>query len=66
MRLQINVSDEMVERIDYWAKTIGVSRSAFCSMAIGNTVMGYDKSIEIMKEIANDLNDKDVKTKLED
>lgn len=66
MRLQINVSDDMVQRIDYWAKKIGVSRSSFCAMAIGNAVMGYDKSVELMQEWVK-TSDKDIsKTKHED
>lgn len=51
MKIQTNVSEEMVEKVDYWAKKIGVSRSAFCAMAIGNAVMGYEKTMEIADKI---------------
>lgn len=34
MRLQVNVGEDVVKRIDSLAKEIGVSRSALCSMII--------------------------------
>lgn len=46
MKLQVNVSDELVGRIDKYAQMMGVSRSALCAMFIGQGVMGYDKAYE--------------------
>lgn len=57
MRVQVNVADEMVERIDLYAKKMGVSRSALCSFAIGNYIMGLDKSLDIVKELGDKLGD---------
>lgn len=51
MRVQVNVADEMVERIDYYAKKLGVSRSALCSVLIGQGIMGYDKAMEIASDM---------------
>lgn len=51
MRIQVNLSDDIVEKLDLYAKKIGVSRSAFCAMSIGQTVMTYEKSFDIVKEI---------------
>ena len=50
MRVQVNVADEMVERIDYYAKKLGVSRSSLCSVLIGQGIMGYDKAFELASE----------------
>lgn len=65
MKVQVNVSDEMVEKVDYWAKTMGVSRSAFCAMAIGNAVLGYEKSLELMENYAIKAVEEDRKEKVE-
>ena len=50
MRVQVNLSDGMVERVDSYAKLMGVSRSALCSMLIGQGVMNFEKSMEMMKQ----------------
>lgn len=55
MRCQINLSDEMVEKVDFYAKKIGVSRSAFCSMLIGQGVMAYDKSMDVITTFGKQL-----------
>lgn len=41
------MNDEMVSRVDYYAKKMGISRSALCSVLIGQGIMGYDKTFEI-------------------
>lgn len=53
MRVQVSLSDEMVQCVDFYAKRMGVSRSALCSMLIGQGVMTFD----------NLMND-EIKTKL--
>lgn len=50
MRVQVNLSDNMVERVDNLAKNYGVSRSSLCSMAIGQFVMGVEQSISILEK----------------
>lgn len=57
MRIQVNVSDELVEQIDNYAKMMGVSRSALCSIWIGQGVMGYNKSFQIFSDIGNKITD---------
>lgn len=47
MRVQVNVSDEMVSEIDRYAKEMGVSRSALCSIFIGQGIMEYNKNTKI-------------------
>ena len=60
MKVQVNVSDEMVGKIDKYAKAIGVSRSSFCSVLIGQGVMGYDKSMSVLNSIQEQLGDKTI------
>lgn len=47
MKLQVSVSDTMVEKIDFCAEYLGITRSAFCSMLIGGGVMDWRRKIEI-------------------
>ena len=62
MRLQITINDEIVKKIDKYAKLIGVSRSAMCATWIGQGVMGYDKAnelingqtVEFLKDVTNE------------
>lgn len=55
MRVQVNVDDEMVKKIDLYAKKMGVTRSALCSVFIGQGIMGYDKSFEILDRYGQSL-----------
>jgi metal-responsive CopG/Arc/MetJ family transcriptional regulator len=57
MRLQVNVADDMVDRVDFYAKKMGVSRSALCSVAIGQYVLGMDKSMDILTAISDKVGD---------
>lgn len=55
MKLQVLVSDEMAERIDKRAKEIGVSRSAFCAMLIGQGLLGFDRASDIMDSLKDEF-----------
>lgn len=57
MRVQINLSDEMVEKVDSYAAKMGVSRSALCSMLVGQGIMGYDKSMDLLNILGDKLGD---------
>ena len=46
MKLQMNISDDLAERIDRIAKLMGVSRSALCAVLIGQWIMTYDMGLE--------------------
>ncbi len=48
MILQVNVSDDMKDRIDRVAKEIGLSRSALCAYFIGQSVSSYEKTYSIL------------------
>lgn len=51
MKVQVNLSDEMVTRVDNLAKSYGVSRSALCSMYIGQMVDSMEKSSSAVASI---------------
>lgn len=59
MKVQINLSDDLVARIDKFAKVMGVSRSALCGVWIGQTVMSMEKTLEtgqkVIEELLNDV-----------
>ena len=57
MRVQVNLSDEMVINVDKYAKSMGVSRSALCSMLIGQGIMSYNKGMDILNVIGEKLGD---------
>lgn len=57
MRLQVNVADDMAERVDFYAQKMGVSRSALCSVAIGQYVLGLDKGMDILSTISDKVGD---------
>lgn len=57
MRVQVNLSDEMVANVDRYAKAMGVSRSALCSMLIGQGIMSYNKSMDILEVIGDKIGD---------
>lgn len=52
MKVQVNMEDEQVKRIDSYAKQMGVSRSAWCSVMIGQALMAMDKSISVIEKMA--------------
>lgn len=57
MRVQVNLSDEMVAKVDVYARKMGVSRSALCSMLVGQGIMGYDKSMDLLSLIGDKVGD---------
>lgn len=50
MRIQVNLSDEMVSDIDSLAKKYGVSRSSLCATLIGQ---GVSSHLEVGKLMQN-------------
>lgn len=55
MRVQVNVDDEMVAKIDAYAKKMGVSRSGLCSVLIGQGIMTYDASFNALNGALGEL-----------
>lgn len=57
MRVQVNLSDEMVGKVDSYASKMGVSRSALCSILVGQGIMSYDKSMDVISILGDKLGD---------
>lgn len=55
MKVQVNLNEDIVKKIDDYAKLIGVSRSAVCAMWIGNAVVGVDKATETLQRMSDDM-----------
>lgn len=55
MRIQVNVSDEMVKRIDEVASLLGVSRSALCSVFVGQGVFSFEKALSVTEGTLDSL-----------
>lgn len=51
MRVQVNLSEKMVERVDRIAEDMGLSRSAVCNMLIGQGVSSYEKANNIIANL---------------
>lgn len=49
MRVQVNLSDEMVAEVDALAKKYGVSRSSLCSTLIGQGVASHTEAFALLK-----------------
>lgn len=57
MRLQVNANEQMVAKLDKYAEMMAVSRSALCSMLIGQGLMGLDRSCGILNDLGERLGD---------
>ena len=44
------MSDELLEKVDKEAREMGISRSAFCTMSIGQCIRGMEKGVELVKD----------------
>lgn len=62
MRIQVNLGDALLAKVDKLADACGVARSALCSMLISQGVLAYEKSFEIMDSLKESLPDKLTKT----
>lgn len=51
MKVQVFMSDELVARIDKFAKAFGVSRSALCVVLIGQSLMEMEKTLEVNQKL---------------
>lgn len=58
MRVQVNLSDDLVKKIDGYAKVMGVSRSALCSVWIGQSAMSYEQSLAVVKQMGDKIGNK--------
>ena len=42
MRMLVTLSDEMADKVEKYAKKIGVTKSSLCATFIGQSIMGFD------------------------
>lgn len=56
-KIVITVSTDMANRIDLYCQKMGVSRSALCGMLIGQGIMSYDKSFEVVDRMGGTFAD---------
>lgn len=54
MRIQVNLSDELVKQLDEYAKAVGFSRSALCGYFIGQGMFGINKTFEVATQALRD------------
>lgn len=65
MRINVNLSDELNSKAEYYSKKFGVSKSQFCSMLIGQGIMAYDNANDMMgglKEVVQEQMKNAIKT----
>lgn len=55
MRVQVNISEEMLRDIDSYSRKMGISRSAFCSFLIGQGVMNLNVAYEALENMPSEL-----------
>ena len=65
MRIQVNLEESMIDKVDAYAKALGVSRSAFCAFVVGQYVWSLEKGMEsvgvsaseVLSKVAQDFSD---------
>lgn len=55
MKVQVNLNENLVKKIDAYAAAIGQSRSAVCAIWIGQAVLGIDKATELLQSVGTDV-----------
>lgn len=64
MRIQVNLSEEMVEKLNDYSKKFGVTRSSLCAMWLGQCVAGLDTATRAVESMATIDLSKDVESGL--
>lgn len=54
-KLQININDDIVARIDRHAKLLGVTRSALCAMWLGEALLNAEAKVNLTQEYSKTL-----------
>lgn len=53
-RINVSLSDEMIERLDKYADSMGTPRASLCTMLIGQGVMNYENANKIAKTVLDE------------
>lgn len=66
MRIQVSVSDDMFEKLEFYSKKMCMSRSQLMNFLCGQGLMSLDKSMNILEnmgeKVSQDLIDNSLKT----
>lgn len=57
-RINISLSDEMIERLDYYSGLFGIPRASMCTMLIGQGIVAWDKSMYMTESMVQQLHDR--------
>ena len=55
-RINISLSDEMLERLDHYSALFGIPRASMCTMLIGQGIFAWDKSLSLSEEMTQQVN----------
>ena len=62
MRVQVNLNENVVKRLDELANVMGVSRSALCAVWIGNSLLAHEKTYQSINDLTKQaINSEDEK-----
>lgn len=54
-RVQVLMEEELVEKVDFYAKKMCMSRSALCKYLVAQGVFAYDNSIGVLQNMAEEI-----------
>lgn len=54
MRVNVNLSEDMVNRVDRIASDYGVPRASLLSVFIGQSVTSYERGLDLAKQLFED------------
>ena len=60
MRIQVNFSDDMVKRIDLYANSWGLSRSAFIAFVIGQHIYTMERTYKSLDNLPSHILSKEM------
>lgn len=61
MRVQVNIDDCMVQKIDMYAHRYGVTRSALCSVAVGQYIDNLESAKDVLNKMGQQLSESIIK-----
>lgn len=59
MKININVSDDLLKRIDDKAKSLNITRTAYICMSVSNQ-LNQDSMIDMLPKILDTLSEKNI------
>lgn len=51
MRVQVNLGDEIVEKLNYYSELLGITRSSLIAVFVGQGIAAYDKSFSVLENV---------------